>query len=64
MRKKREILIDKELYNQLEELAQTTPTTVDKLAEVFILTGISQLAMFSQLLEGKDPIAELMREET
>lgn len=65
MAKKKEILIDKELYQQLEELALSmpTPTTADKLAEVFLLTGISQIAMFGRLMAGGDPIAELKQQE-
>ena len=57
---KREILIDKELYTQLEDLALDSGVTVDKLAEVFIFSGISHLSLFAALLEGEDPIRELI----
>ena len=59
---KREILIDKELYTQLEGLALDSGLTVDKLAEVFIFSGISHLSLFAALLEGEDPIRELIEE--
>jgi len=65
MAKKKEILVDAELYRQLEELALSmpTPTAVGALAEVFLLTGISQIAMFGRLMAGGDPIAELKQQE-
>jgi len=50
---KREIIIDKEIYEYLEDLAIETDHTVDELAERMILFGITNLLFSLSLFRAE-----------
>jgi hypothetical protein len=62
-RVKREVLIDRQLHEVLEDLALESNLTADKLAEFFIFWGIMQLSSFAELHRGGDPVRDFLEAE-
>lgn len=62
-RVKRQVLIDRQLYEVLENAALEGGLTADKLAELFIFSGLTQLIALTELHEGGDPVRDFLEAE-